>query len=262
MWVTRVAFNDTLSAIYWKIKGWYLQDLAQSGYNNISLPLMINCSTLKEEEQRLFKREQVGFVLWLSTVNICFETWVRWDWVVARLYCLFAIEHEQTNKQTYKRPWSPLSGTCACETCLLSLLHSEQWIVSLSIHLNPVCERKLIHSRDTPSSMYNQNSHCTVAKSMSWSTNQQFVYMVGCVEIISTALTPVALSLLSPHLKNFSHQLDLLYSFEMYTFFDGKAFLKVYAWALLACCITSQWASLFWSPFPSALRQRRRWMRH
>lgn len=79
MWVTRVPFNDTLSAIYWETKGWYLQDSAQSGYNNISLPLMINGSTLKEEKERLFKREQVCFVLCLSTVNICFQTSVWWD---------------------------------------------------------------------------------------------------------------------------------------------------------------------------------------
>lgn len=102
-------FNDMLSAIYWEIKGWYLQDLAQSGYNNISLPLMINCSTLKEEEERLFKREQACFVLWLSTVNISLWDlcWVRWmQPVVGRLYCLCHSDeqtHKQTNKQ--KKTW-------------------------------------------------------------------------------------------------------------------------------------------------------------
>lgn len=71
MWVTRICINYTVWAIYWEIKGWYLQDLAQWSYNNISLPLMIKYSTLKGEEERtVFKRKQVCFVLQLSTVNI------------------------------------------------------------------------------------------------------------------------------------------------------------------------------------------------
>lgn len=71
MWVTRICINYTVWAIYWEIKGWYLKDLAQWSYNNISLPLMIKYSTLKGEEERTaFKRKQVCFVLQLSTVNI------------------------------------------------------------------------------------------------------------------------------------------------------------------------------------------------
>lgn len=91
-------------------KGCYLQDLAQSESNNISLPLMINGSTPKEDEDRLFKREHVGFVLWLSTVNSCFETWVWWD--ECRLRRHFAIV---TNKQINKPKSVP---TALCYMCL------------------------------------------------------------------------------------------------------------------------------------------------
>lgn len=58
MWVTHICFNDTLSALYWEIKGWYLQNLAQWGYNNILLPLMIDCSPLKGQEERLSKENK------------------------------------------------------------------------------------------------------------------------------------------------------------------------------------------------------------
>lgn len=92
MWVTNICFNDTLSALYWEIKGWYLQNLSQWGYNNILLPLVINCSTLKGEEERIFKREQVCFVLWLSAISLSRCMFCEWTQpATVRLFCLFEI---------------------------------------------------------------------------------------------------------------------------------------------------------------------------
>lgn len=93
VWVTNICFNDTLSALYWEIKGWYLQNLAQWGYNNILLPLVINCSTLKGEEERIFKRDKRAlysdFQQYVYLSGCMFCEWTQPATV--RLYCLFEI---------------------------------------------------------------------------------------------------------------------------------------------------------------------------